>query len=620
MQPRHHQKTGKIDTRRHDSYNLIMVGQRYTFDYVLEALLRSQVIQPSDAADVALKESGQRYRLESEMAGMPGRNGMVSVSPAELLASFSLQTRDGDSLNEDRIMEYLAKDTGHSYYKIDMLKLDPDFVTSSLPLAFARKNCILPLQRRGNVMLVATDNPFNLDAVESIRVRTNGKVEVVLSSKGDILRCLRELYGFRKTLKAAETDLTMDHDLGNLEQLFKLKSFDEIESNDRHVVNAVDYMLHYAFSQRASDIHLEPKRHHSAIRLRIDGVLHTVNQVPRVVHKAIVSRIKTLGRLDIAEKRRPQDGRFKVERKEGEVELRVSTLPVAFGEKLVLRIFDPLVLLQDLVNLGFEAEQLASFQAFLSRPNGFVLVTGPTGSGKTTTLYSALQTIATDEINVTSIEDPIEMVVEEFNQTAVRPKVGITFASALRTLLRQDPDVIMVGEIRDSETAQHAVQAALTGHLVISTLHTNDSASAITRLLDLDMEPYLIASTLVGVLAQRLVRRVCLKCKTDTVLNPEQIRALGIIQESDDVAPELPVSYGKGCVECRHTGLKGRTAVYEIMPMTPKIQRLVMDGSTAKEIMKVARQDGMKTLRESAVEKLVAGETSFEEVLRVTVE
>ena len=591
-----------------------MVARRYTVDYVLETLLKAGHISPSDAADLALKESGQRYRLDQSEVGRR------DISAAELISSFEIESPDGNLLSEDRIMEVVARDAGMTYMKIDPLKLIPELVTSTLPLPFARKNRILPLEKRGNTLRIATDDPFNFEAFESVGARTNGPVEVVITAKSDLLRYLREIYGFRRTLAAAEKDLSTGPDLGNLEQLFKLKSYDEIEATDKHIVNAVDYTLHNALDQRASDIHLEPKRDHSVIRLRIDGVLHSVNRVPSVVHKAIVSRIKTLARLDIAEKRRPQDGRCKIARKDGEIELRVSTLPVAFGEKLVLRIFDPLVLLRDLEHLGFDAEQLPIFQVFMDRPHGLILVTGPTGSGKTTTLYSALQVLATDQVNVTTIEDPIEMVVEEFNQTAVNKRAGITFASALRTLLRQDPDIIMVGEIRDAETAHHAIQAALTGHLVFATLHTNDTASAITRLVDLGVEPFLVASTLTGVVAQRLVRRVCEACKVETFLTKEQMLALGIEVDEDDEgdAQALKVCHGKGCVECRHTGLKERIGVYEMLQISDRIQRLVMEGAPATEIMKVARGDGMAVLRESAIRKLVTGETSFEEVLRVT--
>jgi general secretion pathway protein E len=585
---------------------------RLTFDYVLQIAQRTGLLDATKAEELSANQSAQRYRL-SRGAGRGGRGQMTEIGPAELLASFQLK-----GLTEDKIMEAVAQEESIPYVKIDPLELDANLITSTLSRPFARKHRLLPLSRSGGRLRLATDDPFNLDAIEMVRNLAGGQVEVVLSSKTDILKLIREVYGFRRTLQAAQTDLETTSDLGNLEQLFKMKSLDELESNDQHIVNAVDYLLRYAFEQGASDLHLEPKREQANVRCRIDGILHTVQKLPMAVHRAVVSRVKTLSRLDIAEKRRPQDGRIKTRHDDVEVELRVSTLPVAFGEKLVIRIFDPEVLLQDLENLGFSPSDFESFSSFIARPHGLILVTGPTGSGKTTTLYSALQVLATDRVNVTTIEDPIEMVVEEFNQTSVLPKAGVTFATALRTILRQDPDVIMVGEIRDPETAQNAIQAALTGHLVLSTLHTNDTGGALTRLAELGVEPFLIASTVVGVIAQRLVRKVCESCRVDTTLSGEQLLALGLPVPDDGDAPQLPVAHGKGCPDCRHTGLRGRIGVYEVMPMSDRLRAMVIEGTSAPHVMKAARTDGMATLRESAIKKLAQGVTSFEEVLRVT--
>jgi general secretion pathway protein E len=374
-------------------------------------------------------------------------------------------------------------------------------------------------------------------------------------------------------------------------------------------------MLQHAFDSRASDIHVEPKREQSLIRFRIDGVLHDIQKMPKVVHAAVVSRLKTMSRLDIAEKRRPQDGRVKATRNGREVELRVSTLPVAFGEKVVLRIFDPDVLLQDLTGLGFYPDELQNWNDFITRPHGIILVTGPTGSGKTTTLYSALKTIATRELNVTTIEDPIEMVLDDFNQTAVQTKVGITFAGALRHILRQDPDVIMVGEIRDAETAQYAIQAALTGHLVFSTLHTNDAASSISRLADLGVERFLISSTLVGAMAQRLLRRICPHCAAERHLSGDEIATLRLAVPA---GKRVKVKEGAGCFECRGTGYIGRTGIFEILPMDEGVKNLVVSGADAPEIKREAIKNGMRTLRQSALRKLAEGVSTFEEVVRVT--
>jgi general secretion pathway protein E len=374
-------------------------------------------------------------------------------------------------------------------------------------------------------------------------------------------------------------------------------------------------MLQHAFDSRASDIHIEPKRDGSLIRFRIDGVLHDIQKMPKIVHAAVTSRIKTMSRMDIAEKRRPQDGRVKTTKGGRDVELRVSTLPVAFGEKVVMRIFDPEVLLQDLTGLGFYPDELQIFNDFITRPHGIILVTGPTGSGKTTTLYSALKTIATRELNVTTIEDPIEMVHEDFNQTSVQLKVGITFAAALRHILRQDPDVIMVGEIRDAETAQYATQAALTGHLVFSTLHTNDAASSISRLTDLGVERFLISSTLVGAMAQRLLRRICPHCMAERFLGPDEVVTLRLA-----VPPgkKVKVKEGEGCFECRGTGYIGRTGIFEMLPMDEAIKNLIVQGADSPEIKREAVKNGMRTLRQSALRKLAEGTTTFEEVVRVT--
>jgi general secretion pathway protein E len=474
---------------------------------------------------------------------------------------------------------------------------------------------MIPIEMANGRLRVACSNPFDIEGIDAFRRIAGREVELVVASEPDILKAITEFYGLRHSVKRAERDLTKGIDLGNLEQLVRMKSEAEIESSDQHIVNAVEFMLQHAYETRASDIHIEPKRDASLIRFRIDGVLHDIQTIPKVVHQAVTSRIKTMSRLDIAEKRRPQDGRVKTTRGGRDVELRVSTLPVAFGEKVVMRIFDPQVLMQDLAGLGFYPEELDVFNDFISRPHGIILLTGPTGSGKTTTLYSALKQIASREQNVTTIEDPIEMVYDEFNQVAVQAKVGITFASALRHILRQDPDVIMVGEIRDEETAQYAVQAALTGHLVFSTLHTNDAASSITRLVDLGVERFLISSTLIGAMAQRLVRRICPRCIAERHLSIEEAVSLRL------AVPEgkrIRVSEGQGCFDCRSTGYFGRTGIFEILPLDDAVKHLVAHGADAPEIKREAVKNGMRTLRQSALRKLAEGVTTFEEVVRVT--
>ena len=535
----------------------------------------------------------------------------------ELVMSLQLPdaSRPGETVGEHAIAEAIAADSGHPHVRIDSLTLDADLIESRMSRPFARRHRMIPLEMSNGRLRVACANPYDLEALDSFRRIAGREIELLVASEPDVLKAITDFYGLRHSVKRAERDLTSGIDLGNLEQLVRMKSETEIESSDQHVVNAVEFMLQHAFVSRASDIHIEPKRDQSLIRFRIDGVLHDIQSMPGVVHKAVISRIKTMSRLDIAEKRRPQDGRVKTTRSGRDVELRVSTLPVAFGEKIVMRIFDPEILMMDLPGLGFHPEELALFNDFITRPHGIVLVTGPTGSGKTTTLYSALKTIAHREINVTTIEDPIEMVYEAFNQVAVQNKVGITFASALRNILRQDPDVIMVGEIRDAETAQYATQAALTGHLVFSTLHTNDAASSITRLSDLGIERFLVSSTLTGAMAQRLVRRICPHCTTERQLSDDEARTLRV------TVPEgkrVKVKEGEGCVECRGTGYIGRTGIFEILPLDEGVKELVVRGADTAEIKREAVHRGMRTLRQSALRKLAEGVTTFEEVVRVT--
>ncbi len=535
----------------------------------------------------------------------------------ELVARLRLpDLRDsGGPVGEQEIAQAIAADAGLPHVRIDTLNLNADLIESKVSRPFARRHRMIPLEMKNGRLKVACANPYDIEGIDSFRRIAGRDLELVVASEPDILKAITEFYGLRHSVKRAERDLSAGIDLGNLEQLVRMKSESEIESSDQHVVNAVEFMLQHAFDSRASDIHIEPKRDNSLIRFRIDGILHDVQTMPKIVHAAVTSRIKTMSRLDIAEKRRPQDGRVKATRNGRDVELRVSTLPVAFGEKLVLRIFDPDVLMQDLEGLGFYPDEHQTFNDFITRPHGIILVTGPTGSGKTTTLYSALKTIATRELNVTTIEDPIEMVYDEFNQTAVQTKVGISFAGALRHILRQDPDVIMVGEIRDGETAQYSIQAALTGHLVFSTLHTNDAASSISRLVDSGVERFLISSTLVGSMAQRLLRRICPHCPTERHLTADEVATLRLAVPA---GKRVKVKEGGGCHECRGTGYLGRTGIFEILPIDDGVKSLIVAGADSPEIKREAVKNGMRTLRQSALRKLAEGTTSFEEVVRVT--
>jgi general secretion pathway protein E len=581
-------------------------------------------LTPSLLAEVlrrqGLIDPQQAEQIRKEARQIPERLRSVSEQKAfayELVQSFRLPNAKapGSTIGEAEIARAVADDAGLELVRIDTLALDVELIESKISRPFARRHRMLPLQMANGKLRVACANPFDLEAIDAFRRIAGRELQLVVASEPEILKALNEFFGLRHAVKRAERDLSTGIDLGNLEQLVRMKNEAEIESSDQHVVNAVEYMLQHAFDSRASDIHIEPKRDFSVIRFRIDGVLHDIQTVPKVVHAAVVSRVKTMSRLDIAEKRRPQDGRVKTSRGGREVELRISTLPVAFGEKVVMRIFDPEVVMQDVAGLGFYPEELLQFNEFISRPHGIILVTGPTGSGKTTTLYSALKAIATRERNITTIEDPIEMVIEEFNQTAVQPKIGIDFAGALRHILRQDPDVIMVGEIRDPETAQYAVQAALTGHLVFSTLHTNDAATSITRLVDLGVERFLIGSTLIGSMAQRLVRRICSECATERTLSAEEAASLRLTVPA---GKRIKVKEGTGCHPCRGTGYRGRTGVFEILPIDETIKALVVESKDSPEIKREAVRLGMRTLRQSALRKLAEGITTFEEVVRVT--
>jgi general secretion pathway protein E len=519
-------------------------------------------------------------------------------------------------LDEDAIFQALAKDWKVPFKKVDPLKLDLNVVTNTLPKTFAVKHLLLPISIDQGILTVATTNPFNSEVLEDVARASAMDVKPVVSSKTDIRKLLNEFFGFKKSIVAAENQFSGPMvDLGNLEQYVRLNSDDELPSNDQHIVNAVNHLFLYAFDQKASDIHIEPKRNNSLVRMRIDGTLHTVYKLPKNVHSAIVSRIKNLSRMDMAEKRRPQDGRIKTDKGDVDVEIRVSTIPVAFGEKVVMRIMDPDILFQDLDSLGFTSHDLKRYESFVNLPHGIVLVCGPTGSGKSTTLYSTLRKLYSAEINITTVEDPIEMVHEEFNQIAVQPQVGITFSTILRHILRQDPDIIMLGEMRDLETAENAVQAALTGHLVLSTLHTNDAPSSIIRLLDLGVKSFLIQSTLVGIMAQRLVRKICSHCKEYFEIDSEKLMHLGLNIGRSGV---LKLAHGKGCQHCRGTGYKGRTGIFEVLPFTDSLRKLTTQDVDVAQLRLQAIKEGMATLRQSAIDKLERCETTYQEILRVT--
>jgi general secretion pathway protein E len=566
----------------------------------------------------SIKQAIWKKIQKKKGSAIGGEEMADSVSIIDVIAALNLHRADDKEkkIDEECIVQFLAREWGFPYKKIDPLKLDLNTVTTTIPKSFAMKHQVLPIAVSDGSLTVATSNPFNQEAFEDITRVSQMKVNIVLSSKSDITRLIDEFFGFKKSIAAAEIEFTSTGvDLGNLEQYVKLSSADELPSNDQHIIKAVNHLFSYAIDQRSSDIHIEPKRDISLVRMRIDGVLHTVYKLPKKIHRAIVSRIKTLARMDMAEKRRPQDGRIKTDKGGVEVEVRISTVPVAFGEKVVMRIMDPDILFQDLANLGFSSFDISRYNDFIKRPHGIILVCGPTGSGKSTTLYSSLRSLSTPEINITTVEDPIEMIHEDFNQIAVQPLAGITFSTILRNILRQDPDIIMIGEMRDLETAENAVQAAMTGHLVFSTLHTNDAPSSITRLLDLGIPYFLIQATLVGVLAQRLVRKICKYCKESFYIDTTELGELGLQIGREG---RIKLYKGKGCVRCRGTGYLGRMGIFEVLPYTESIKKITTEKTDFQEVLVQARKEGMRTLREDAIKKLLEGETTFQEVLRVT--
>ncbi|MEY4764123.1 MAG: hypothetical protein RI907_796, partial [Pseudomonadota bacterium] len=475
----------------------------------------------------------------------------------------------------------------------------------------------LPVQVSLSDITIATCEPLDVDWIDEILAHTKKTVKLVVSSPLDLQRYRTEFYTLAKSVRDAKKK-TGDSVAHNFEQLVELgKSNRQLDANDQGIIQVVDWLWQYAFDQRASDIHLEPRREMGAIRFRIDGVLHTVYQVPLSVMQAMTARVKALGRMDVVERRRPLDGRIKTRNPGGdEVEMRLSTMPTAFGEKLVMRIFDPDNTAKSLDALGFPPPEQKAWEELVSRPHGIILVTGPTGSGKTTTLYSTLKRVATDEVNVCTLEDPIEMIDTALNQTQVQPNIELGFAEGLRALMRQDPDIIMVGEIRDLETAEMAIQASLTGHLVFSTLHTNDAASAITRLTDLGVPSYLISATVIGVLAQRLVRTLCSACKApDDGLDPETLaEAIRPWRMNGRMTPYKPV----GCLDCRMTGFKGRVGLYELLPVNEAIRSAMHPQVDMARLRKTAAKDGLRPLRLSGVMKVAEGLTTLDEVLRNT--
>ena len=564
-----------------------------------------------------LVADGRLSLNDAEAISMKSRaKHQLTWHPLELIAEEEPldQKNPGKLLDLETLTLWLCGRSKQAYKRIDPLKIDAAVVTRLMSAEFAKRHGVLPLEILEDEIVIASAQPYVSGWEATLLQSQPGKVLTrVIANPADIRRYTTEFYQMAKSVSQANVQGLSA--LTNLEQMLELGHVDAMEANDAHIVNIVDWLLGYAFNQRASDIHLEPRREKGRIRFRIDGVLHLVYELPAPVMTAVTSRLKTLGRMDVAEKRRPQDGRLKTKTQDGhEVELRLSTLPTAFGEKMVMRIFDPDILLKTFAQLGLANDDFDRWTAMVANANGIVLVTGPTGSGKTTTLYSSLKQLATEDVNVCTIEDPIEMVEPAFNQMQVQANIDLHFADGVRALLRQDPDIIMVGEIRDLETAEMAVQAALTGHLVISTLHTNDAPSAITRLLELGIAPYLIKATLLGVMAQRLVRILCPHCKVAAPTDPDGWRSLTTPWK---MSPPAVAFQPVGCIECRETGFLGREGIYELLPITDKLKPFVVAGAEIGKLRKSAMREGMKTLRLSGAMKVAAGLTTIADVMRV---
>ena len=565
----------------------------------------------------------EKDKVKAHFAQAQGilKNAAGSMHPLTAIAQCKLLSNQPPHrlLTLDILTEWCAAKVGLPFIRIDPLKIDFTRVADVMSASYAARFNILPVDMNATTLTVATADPFAIEWENEIARISRRRIELVLANPLDIAQYISQFFSLAKSIRDASKTNAQDVALrNNFEQLVEMgKANKQFDANDQHIVNIVDWLWGYAFEQRASDIHLEPKREFAAVRFRIDGVLHQVYQVPAAVMLAMTARIKLLGRMDVIEKRRPQDGRIKTRTHSGqEVELRLATMPTAFGEKLVMRIFDPEVVVKTLPELGFPPVDAQRWDALTNRPHGIILVTGPTGSGKTTTLYTTLKALATNEVNVCTVEDPIEMVEASFNQMQVQPGIDLSFADGVRALMRQDPDIIMVGEIRDLATAEMAIQAALTGHLVLSTLHTNDAPSAIMRLLELGVPDYLLEATMIGVMAQRLVRTLCSECKApDGELSDDVWQSIGGTWN----LPKPETVYRPiGCPECRQTGYRGRTGLYELLTVSEEFTQLIGASADLAALRQQSVLDGMKPLRIAGAMKIMEGVTTAEEVLKVT--
>ena len=568
---------------------------------VLGQLVAAELLAQTSANEISGAYRTREQSLQHPLVYIAGQQAENHAAP-------------GTILDIETLSQWMADDAKLSLAHIDPLKVKVAKIAEVMSFEFAKRHNILCLEVQGEELVIATTQPYTNSWQAGLEQASRKKVRRVFVNPADLEKYMLEFYTLSRSVFGADKS-SASSPVTNFEQLLELGSLKDPDAQDQHIVSIVDWLLQYAFDQRASDIHIEPRREMGKIRFRIDGVLHQVYELPEQVMGAVTSRLKVLGRMNVAEKRKPQDGRVKTKTQDGrEVELRLSTLPTAFGEKMVMRIFDPEVLLRSFTELGLTGEDYKAWQNMVSRPYGIILVTGPTGSGKTTTLYSTLKQLANESVNVSTVEDPIEMVEESFNQTQIQPQIDFNFSEGIRTLMRQDPDIIMVGEIRDLETAEMAIQAALTGHLVLSTLHTNDSPTAITRLLDLGVPAHMLKVTLNGVMAQRLVRTLCPHCRVKTEVDSEAWKQL---VSPWTAAPPSEVAEPQGCLECRDTGYLGRQGLYEIMPVTESLKPFINSDCDVSALRNQAMKEGMRTLRLSGAQKVGAGITSIEEVMRV---
>lgn len=591
-----------------------------TTDVVCRILKERHVIDDAMIKAITLREKEQRQRLERKNS----RNGLSPITPIDVIVSMGLTALDNPQqpLSEETIMKALAAYWKLPYFKIDETKVKPCIDISKLSEPFARKHLVFPVSTSENMLFVAMLNPMDMEALEAMRRLTKLKVRPVISTKPAILKAISRCYGAPNAAQQADRHLrALDVSLSAAEREVApaedeaLQTLDEEQYDDRHIVNVVNLLLNYAFEQRTSEIHIEPKQHRSIIRFRIDGILFDVKHIPLAIHNSMVQRLKVLAGMNISERRKPQDGRTQFKFHDREIYLRVSSMPVAFGEKLVLRLFDPITLFRHIDDLGFSDDEIQQYMAFISRSSGIILITGPAGSGKTTTMYSTLNQLSERGINITTIEDPIESVHEGFNQVNINPSAGVTFEVAMRHLARQSPDVLMIGEIRDKESMEYTMQAALTGHLILTSLHTHDAPSAIVRLVNSGTQPLLVESTVTAVIAQRLIRRVCTHCAEPSFLTEDEMVSLGL---QDHHLEEANLRKGEGCSVCRGTGYRGQVAIFEILEISDQLGALIRKGAGAQVLRNAAIKQGMRTLKDKAIEKMLEGATTPEEVLRVT--